>query len=173
MLYSLLIGFGMFLLAFILHINMRKTIYSKSEIFSVLLSFILISIVFFLLLLLLELKLVQFLFEFKLINFEDVIFSYLLYVVLFGVYAITYPSISTGIPIFQILKLLKSRGPLRKQEIILLLEKKTINSKVERLQLNEFISIKDDYFKLNGTGVVLIRFFILYRKILGLNIGIG
>ncbi len=168
MLSSLLVGSGMFFIAFMLHVNMRKTIYAKPEIFSIFLSFILISIIFLLLLLLCKLKLIQYLFDFKSIDLENAIFSYLLYVVVFCSYAMTYLEISSKRPSFEILKLLKHKGPLRKQEIISLLEeKKIINSKVESLQLEKVISVENNCFKLNKIGVLVIKFFIFFRSILG------
>lgn len=162
--YNLIAGSSFFLLILIVHIVVWNIIKPKSEIISLIAIFLIFPTPI----------AVLFLFCYRQIPILDFVSGAILYLALAGVYLQTYPAFTCVIPSFNILKIIKKAGGQGitiseiKKEFSL---NELIGSRIELLESDNLIRRQDDKLKLTLSGNALARFFILYRKILGLPLG--
>ncbi len=111
------------------------------------------------------------------ISFVDLLALSILYYALAGVYIQTFPAFNCEIPSFKILRIIKSSMPEGVSLANIMNEfdsDELINSRTELLEKDKLvIKNKNSGYALTVKGKLLADFFILFRKIYGLPIGLG
>ena len=102
------------------------------------------------------------------------IYSFVLYTMLYGSFAMTLPALMIEIPTFKIVRLINEQPGINAEQIKdNFTEEELHTGRVKNLIQDNLIEDINGTYKLTVFGKLIAKFFLLYRELLGLRVGKG